>query len=355
MEKLFSAIRLIMAIIFALLLAYLLIATVSDNPGKDFRTLLLGPLSKKSSIFMVINKFIPFLFTGVAVCLLFSCGQISTACEGAFYFGAVAATVVAIIPGIPSIVHIPLCLLAGAAAGSIIVMLPTWLNVRYGVLTIVAALLVSNIFVFFGQYLITNPLRDPAAGFEASAPFAETAVMPPLFGVRRIHLGLLIGIAVVLIGWFILYRTPFGIEIRTVGSNQKFSTYSGINVAKVSVVTALLAGAFAGMGGTVEVLGNYPRFVYAGVTIHGWNGIVIAVLSKNNPKYAPIAALFLAYLSVAADSLNFGSNVPPEIINIIQPIIIMFVAAEQLLSGLEHKAIVKASRKMLENRKVEEQ
>ena len=107
----------------------------------------------------------------------------------------------------------------------------------------------------------------------------------------------------------------------------------------------------AAMGGATEILANYPRFVFTGTTNHGWNGIVIAVLCKNNPKFVPVAAFFLAYLSAAADALNAASKIPPEIINIIQPIIIIFVAATQLLSFWEHRAIVKASEKMLKEEK----
>lgn len=349
-EKRFSALRLLIAVAIALFIAFLLMCTVSENPGKDFVTLLVGPLTSKSRTISIFNKLIPLLFTGTAVCLVFSCGQITTACEGAFYFGAVAATVVAVIPGIPAFLHIPLCLLVAAIAGAVIVMIPTWFNVRYGVLTIVVALLVTNVFVFLGQYLVANPLRDPTAGFEASYPFAESAVIPTI-GIRHIHLGLIIGLVLVILGYYLLYHTPFGVEIRTVGNNQKFSQYSGINISRTAIVTSLLAGGMAAMGGATEILANYPRFVFTGTTNHGWNGIVIAVLCKNNPKFVPVAAFFLAYLSAAADALNAASKIPPEIINIIQPIIIIFVAATQLLSFWEHRAIVKASEKMLKEEK----
>ena len=351
-EKRYAALRLVLAVLIALLIAFLLICTISDNPLQDMRTLLVGPLEKKSRRISIISKMIPLLFTGTAVCLINSAGQITTACEGAFYFGAVTATAVAIIPGIPSYIHIPLCFLAGALVGAIIVMIPTWFNVRYNVLTIVVALLVTNVFVYFGQYLILHPLKDPNPNSQAdvSKLFEKSALLPNLgaFGYKRIHLGLLIGAVIVFFGYFLLYKTPFGLEIRTVGNNQRFSRYSGINTGMVAIVTALISGAIAGMGGTSEVLGLYERFMYTGTTNHGWNGIVIAVLCGNNPKYVPIGALFLAYLSTAADALNSTSKIPPEIINIIQPIIIIFVASPKLLSIWEHRAIVKASQKTLE-------
>lgn len=351
-EKRFAALRLVLAVLIALLIAFLLMSTISEDPLRDLQTLLVGPLAKKSRRISIISKLIPLLFTGTAVCLINSAGQITTACEGAFYFGAVAATAVAIIPGIPAPIHIPLCFIAGALVGAVIVMIPTWFNVRYNVLTIVAALLVTNVFVFLGQYLILHPLKDPNPNSQAdvSKLFEKSALLPNLAGIgyKRIHLGLLIGVVIVFAGYFLLYKTPFGLEIRTVGNNQRFSRYSGINVGKVAIVTALISGGIAGMGGTSEVLGLYERFMYTGTTNHGWNGIVIAVLCGNNPKFVPIAALFLAYLSTAADALNSTSKIPPEIINIIQPIIIIFVAASQLLSAWEHRAIVKASEQTLQ-------
>lgn len=346
-ETYFTFLRLFLAIAISMAVAFALICTISATPFKDFMVLIKGPLANKSRMISIINKFIPLLFTGTAVCFLNASGQISTSAEGSFYFGAVAATAVAILPGIPTAIHIPLCLLTGGIVGGFVAMVPTFLNVRYGVITIVASLLVNNVFLYFGQYLVLNPLRDPLSGFEASYKFASSALLPKLFGNNHIHLGLIIGLAVFAIGYFIMYKTPFGLSVRTVGENKNFAKYSGIKTGLIACESAFIAGILAGMGGTCEVLGNYERFVFTGITVHGWYGIVIAVLCKNNPKYVPLGALFIAYLSVAADSLNFSTSIPPEIINIIQPVIIMFVAAPMILASLEHKSIVKRSKKKL--------
>lgn len=347
LETLFSIIRTVLAVVIALAIAYLLIVTVSDNPLKDFTTLLIGPLKNSSRMITVVSKMIPLLFTGTAVCLIYSCGQINIAAEGAFFAGCVATTMVAIIPGIPGPLHILLCLLAGAAAGAIVMGIPGLLHIKYDVVTIVAALMMNYVALYGGLYIILNPLRDPAAGFEASFLFAEVTRLPRLFGDDRIHLGLLLGLLVVVGCYIILYRTPFGLSIRTVGANQKFTKYSGIPVGKTILGASLLAGAIAGIGGTAELLGNYQRFMYSGFTNHGWDGIMLAVLCRNNPRAMVPAALFLAYLNTSADALNFTSKIPPEIISVIQAIIIVFIAAERFLAGWEHKAIVSNSQKAL--------
>lgn len=345
LETVFSFVRTALAVIIALAIAYVLILTVSNNPTKDFTTLLIGPLKNTSRMISVVSKMIPLLFTGTAVCLIYSCGQINIAAEGAFFAGCVASTIIGIIPGIPPVIHIPLCLAAGALAGAIVMGIPGLLHIKYNVVTIVAALMMNYVALYGGLYIILNPLRDPAAGFEASYLFSESARLPSLLMDERIHLGLLIGLIVVGLCYVILYKTPFGQSIRTIGANQKFARYSGIPVGRTILGASLLAGAFAGLGGTVETLGNYQRFMYSGFTNHGWDGIMLAVLCRNNPKYMVLAALFLAYLNTSADALNFTSKIPPEIISVIQAIIIVFIAAERFLAGWEHRAIVSNSKK----------
>lgn len=344
-EMMFSIIRTLLAITIALVFAFFLISTVSDNLTKDFTTLLIGPLTNSSRITTIFSKMIPLLFTGVAVSLIYSAGQINIAAEGAFFAGCVASTVVALLEGIPAPIHIILCLLAGAITGAIIMVIPAIMHVRYNVVTIVSSLMMNYVALYGGLYIILNPLRDPSAGFEASFPFAESAILPRILGSDRLHIGLLIGFAVVILSSIILFNRPFGFSIRTVGANKKFANYSGIPVNKTIVLTSVLAGAIAGMGGTVETLGNYSRFVYSGFTNHGWDGIMLAVLCRNNPKAIPFAAFFLAYLKTSADVLNLTSKIPPEIISIIQAIIIIFIAAERFLAGWEHKKIVANSQK----------
>lgn len=347
-ESKFSIYRTFLAIAIALIFAFLLILTVSKNPFMDFVTLLIGPLSRSSRLITVISKMIPLLFTGVAVSFIYSAGQINIAAEGAFFAGCVASTTVSLIPGIPGPIHILLCIISGALAGAVVMGIPGILFVKYDIVTIVSSLMMNYVALYLGLYIILNPLRDPNAGFEASFLFQESAILPKLFNQSRIHMGLVLGILVVIITTVVLYYKPFGYCVRTVGHNPKFAKYSGINVDRTIIMTSIFAGMIAGMGGVTETLGNYSRFMYSGFTNHGWDGIMIAVLCRNNPKLVPIGALFISYLKTSADALNMTSNIPPEIINVIQAIVIIFIAAERFLSGLEHKSVIENTKKTLQ-------
>ena len=343
----FSILRTALALLLAMGIAILLIFLVSNNPFRDINSLLLGPLSSSNRISQMVNKWIPLLFTGTAVCLFFSVGQINLAAEGAFFAGAFTSTLVAIIGGIPPGLHFILCALAGGLAGAIVCGLPGIMYTKFNVLTVVSSLMINYVVLYLGLFIITNVVRDPAAGYEASYRFKNTARLAELIPGTNVHTGLIIGVLVVVFGYLLLYKSTFGLQIRTIGANAAFARYSGMPVAKVIVLSQLLGGFIAGLGGTTEVLGLYNRFGYTGLTNHGWDGIMLAVLARNNPKYIPLAALFLAYLRTSADVLNLTSNVPSEVINIIQAIIISFIAAERFLAGWEYRTIVKNTEKAM--------
>ncbi|MEA4875095.1 MAG: ABC transporter permease [Anaerorhabdus sp.] len=348
-EKKFSIYRILLAILISLAIALALIMLVSKNPMKDFMTLLIGPLQNKNGLTSVVSKSIPLLFTGVAICLVNKCGQINIAAEGAFFSGAVAATAIAILPGIPGPIHSILCVLLAGLVGALVMGLPGYFHVKFNAVTIVTSLMINYVALYLGLYLILNPLYDSTAGFEASYLFQSSSKLLTLFGNSRIHIGLLVGLLVVGFGWFLLFRTSFGTQVRSIGQNPNYALYSGMPVKKTIIAISAIAGSIAGIGGAFEVLGNYQRFVYTGFTNHGWDGVMLAVMCYNRPQLIPFAAIFLAYIRTSADTLNFTSSIPPEIVSIIQGVIIIFVAAERFLSNWEHKAIVSNSKKNLEN------
>ena len=340
-KKRFSVLRTTVGITIALFLAFLLIFAVSKTPWKDVLTFLIGPLTSWKRISIIFEKMTPLLFTGTAVCIMTASGQVNMAVEASFWSGAITAAAVAMIPGIPAGLHFPLCLLAAGLVGAVMSWIPGKLYTRYGIITVVSSLMINYITLYLGLYLILNTLRDPLSGFQGSYKFMTSAKLPILISGTKIHLGVILGLLVVVAGAFILNRTNFGYCIRTVGCNSLFAKYSGISVERTIVLAQALGGLLAGMGGSVEVLGLYSRLAYTGQTQHGMDGFMIAVVAKNNPRFVPIAAFFLAYIRTSADVLNRTSSMPTELVKVVQSIVIIFVAAEKLLSGWEHKVIVR--------------
>ena len=129
-----------------------------------------------------------------------------------------------------------------------------------------------------------------------------------------------------------------------IGANQSFAKYSGMKVGGTIVLSQVVGGMLAGMGGGIEVMGRFNTFLWKELPGYGWTGVTIAILAKNNPIFVPLAAFFIAYLNKGCSLMSTYCNVPSEMIDIIQAAIFLFFAAEQFLSGYRQKLVVKNTR-----------
>ena len=141
--------------------------------------------------------------------------------------------------------------------------------------------------------------------------------------------------------YLFLYRTKWGYEIRMTGLNPNFVRYSGISTAKVIILAHVVSGILAGMGGAVETIGLHQRFEWTALPGYGFDGAMIAMLAGNNPFGVVGAALFVAYLRVGADMVARLSDVPTEMVAILQALIILLVSAERFLHKYRQRWIEK--------------
>lgn len=344
-QQRFSLIKTFASVVIALIIAFLLMMLKCDRPFEALLTFITGPLTSWSRFCGMLNKLTPLLFTSSAVCMMFACGQFNLAAESAFFLGGVMSTVISVLPGIPAGVHFILVALFSMVIGAVVCFIPAIMHVRFKAVMFVAALMLNYVVRYLVTYLMTNPLRDPTAGFEATRKIAESAKLPALLtgAATKVHIGLIIGLAVVVFTFYLIYKTPFGQNLRTVGSNRNFALFSGIPVGGTIIATCLIGGAMCGLGGAVEVCGIYRRLNWEASPGFGWDGVMIAMIAHNNPKFIPFAALFLAYVRTSSEVLSMSFSIPTEIVSIIQAIVISFIAASAFLQGWEHKTIIKNS------------
>lgn len=340
-EKKYKFIRTVVAILIALIISFILIAVTSSNPVKALRIFMTGPLTSINRMGFVVEKAIPLLFTGTAICIMYKCGQINVSIESGFFFGGVIAAWVAVTKGIPEIVHPVLAIIAGGVAGAFIAGIVAIWHTKFKAMTLVTSLMLNYVFLNIGQYIINYIIWDPYIGYQASYLYEESSKLSKLFSKTGIHSGLFLAIAVVIFGYVLIFRTKFGYSIRMIGKNENFAKYSGIKTSFYIVACQLIGGFIAGAGGAVEQLGMYKRFTYGGLSGHGFDGVTIAVISGLDPRLVPIASLFLGYIRTGAEVMSRQTDVPTEIVAIVQAIVIVFVAAERFLTKYKEKEIVK--------------
>lgn len=199
----------------------------------------------------------PYLFTGVAVALGFKAGLFNIGAEGQVLVGGIAAAWAGwTFTGLSPWIHVPLAMLTGAVAGALWGFVPGWLKVKTGAHEVITTIMMNYIAYYLIYYLISAPFRDPNEVVPKTRWILDSAHLYRFFpDPIRFHVGFFIAIAVAFIVWFILFKTTWGYEIRSVGLNPNASRYAGMNITKVTVAAMSLSGAIAGMAGANEILG----------------------------------------------------------------------------------------------------
>jgi simple sugar transport system permease protein len=340
-DKKFELLRTAAAIAVALLIGFIVTCIVSESPFEAFGYFLRGPFTTTRRFAAFLEAAIPLTFTGLSLSLVFSAGQFNLGADGQFFIGAVAATAAGIYLDLPPVIHTLVCLLAGIAAGAIGGFIPGLLKAKWNASELVASLMLNYIFLKLGMYLVTYHMRDQSVGALVSRPLKNTCWLPQLIPNTRIHAGVFVLLLAVVFCYYYLYRSGRGYEVRMTGQNIEFARYSGIPVLSVILSVQVLAGAVAGLGGAVEMLGIYRRFQWLASPGYGFDGVIVAILAKNKPTLVPATALFLAYLRVGADVMAMYSDVSAEMVAIIQAVIILLVTAEAFLSTYRHRMLLK--------------
>ena len=338
-------VRIVTAVAIAYAVALITLFVISDDPVYIIQQFVLGPFSSPRRIGSIINLAIPFTFTGLCMCFMYAVNKFNLSGEGIFMISGCVISMVALKLGnsLPAPIAIAVLFVVGAGVGAIISGIPAIMEAKFKANIVVASLMLNNILVFLAIYLLKYHMRDNTIGFLGSLPLPEMIKFPSIFGKMRIQAGLFVAIIAVILVALLFYKMVFGYKMRVVGNNPQFARASGINMMGTIIGAQLVGGAIAGLGGTVEILGNYDRFQWTASTQHGFDGLMVAVLARRNPILVPVAALLLAYIRIGADVVNSKGDIPIEFITIIQGIVILMVAADEFMGGFKKKLIYKAA------------
>lgn len=309
--------------------------------NKAYQALLFGPISRPNRWAIWIQDSFTLIMLGLSVAIVFRAEQFSLGAEGQLYLGALVSGVIALnMTNLTPVVAIPLALAGAAGIGFLYGLLPGALKAYLGANELVSTLMLNAIALKFFDLVLSNQLKPPEAGFNASAMFPTNAVLPQFVGGTQVTLAVFLVVGAVLFIWYLLNRTPLGYEIRMVGANLKFAAYGGINTKRTIMLSMAISGAVAGLAGGHLSMGIFRQLVQNMGSGLAFEGVVVALLARNNPLVIPFAGLLYAYLRAGAQFMERDANVSFEIVRIIQAIIILLITAEGLLafSGARKKA-----------------
>jgi len=347
---LFNILRGLAAILLALAVAPVFIFISSDEPLTALKYLLLGPVVSfkatgnvfnTTSFLTILAAMIPTIFSFLAVCVMFSANPFNLGGEGAIMLGGFVGALLGIYLKMNTGLHQVVCVVGGALAGGLIMLIPAILKVKLGASEMVTSLMMNYVVMFVILHFLNLSFADRSKGATQTFPFQETAKIPEIIANgTKLTWGFVVALIFVVIIALFLYRTKWGYAIRMIGINQSFAQYSGMQVGTVIVLSQVIGGMLSGTGGSIEVLGRFSTFLWRELPGYGWLGITIAILAKNNPIFVPFAAFFIAYLNKGCNLMATYSDVPSEMIDIIQAAIFLFFAAEQFLAKYRQRIVV---------------
>ncbi len=326
------------AVPFALLIGAVLLLFFKVNPLEAYQSLFLGAFGDKTGITQTLVKATPLLLVGLGVAIAFRGGVINIGGEGQVIVGALAATAFSIaLRLLPGWILIPSTILVGTLAGAAWGAIPGSLKAWLGVNEILSTVMMNAIALQLSNYLLRGPMIDPAE-IEAGTRIAQSALLPKAVWLAKLvpktllHSGAIIAVVLAIVVYIFLWRTSIGYRIRAVGLNPHASRYAGIPVKLYQMLALTLGGAFAGMAGSIEVIGVQHRMMEGLSSGYGFAGIVAALFGKLHPLGAIPAAIFFGGLMEGGNKMQRAMQVPSALIDTILGLIVLFVVSAEIWS-----------------------
>lgn len=329
----------VLAVITAIIVGGVVIWSAGGNPFAAYAGMAEGAFGSAKAWSETLIWATPYIFAGLAVALAFKGGLFNIGAEGQLTLGAVAAALVGyglpslLKTNIPTYIHLPLTVLAGMAAGGIWAGIPGWLKARFGGHEVINTIMMNYIALNLTSFLLNGPMKDPSPNnvLARTPQVAESARFTPIFSGLRLHWGFVLALLIALLVWWLLWKTPLGFEIRMTGTNPSAARYAGVNVGRTIILTMIFSGMLAGLAGAIEVTALNYRHELGFSSGYGFDSIAIALLGKSHPAGVIIASILFGAMRNGATRMQFLTQIPVDVISVIQALILLFVAADAIV------------------------
>jgi simple sugar transport system permease protein len=329
----------LLAVLVAVVLSGLLILAVGKNPVEANWALLRGMFGSGDRVAASLGRATPFIGGGLAVALAFRAGLFNIGVEGQILVGATTAAWVgtfSFLADVPGPLLIPIVLVAGIVGGGLWGAIPGVLKARTGAHEVIVTIMLNSVAVLYVRWLVSSQdpvvLRDTAASTPRTAPLPDSGRLPSLVdSVPPLHVGFLILVVTCGLVWFVVARTTFGFEVKTVGTNPSAARYAGMGVNRTIVVVMALSGALAGLAGAAEVSGTTGFLSPGTFAAIGFDSIAIALLARANPFAIILTASLWGSMLSGAGLMQQEAGLSIDSVRIFQALVLLLVAADVIV------------------------
>lgn len=337
----------VISVILGLLLGALLMFAFGYDPILGYEWMLDASLGTTRGMGETLRQATPLIFTALGFSVAKSAGFFNIGLSGQALSGWVASVWFALaFPDMPRMLMLPLAVLIGAAAGAVAAAIPGFLRAFFGTSEVIVTIMMNYILLYLSTFMLQNVMPESMRNnLDASKPIAENATLrlpwlTEFFGGSRVNSGLFLALSMLVLVWFLMKKTTLGYEIRSVGLNPYASEYAGMSSRRTIVMSMVISGGLAGLGGVVEGLGTYQNFfVQTGSLSIGFDGMAVSLLGSGTSIGILLSALLFSILKIGGLGMQTGANIPFEIVNVSIALIIFFVGISYIVRVVIDKVL----------------
>lgn len=332
----------VLSVILGLVIGAIIMAAFGFNPVIGYQSMLNASLGNLRSIGETLRQATPLIFTALGFSIANSAGFFNIGLSGQALCGWLASVSLALVfPDLPKIILLPLCIIAGALAGALAAAVPGVLRAYFGTSEVIVTIMMNYIVLYLSTFILQGVMPESfRSSLDSSNRITENASLSMdslsrFFGGSRVNAGLFLALFGLVVVWFIMKKTTLGYEIRAVGLNPNASEYAGMSSKRTIILSMVLSGTFAGLGGVVEGLGTYQNFFVQTESLSiGFDGLAVSLLGAGSSIGILLAALLFSVLQIGGLGMQTGAGVPFEIVNVVIALIIFFVAISYIMRVL---------------------
>jgi len=318
----------LLAVLVALLVSAVVVVAAGGDPVAAFLALAGGAFGSLDGVSETLVKACPLLLTGLAVAVAFRAGVWNIGAEGQLLMGALAMAVLGSrLGGVPAWLGLPVALLGAAVAGALWAGIAGALRLHRDVNEVISTIMLNFIALSLVSYLVQGPLMEAGGRYPQTDAVVDALWMPRFVSPYRVHLGLVIALALAAGVSVLFYRTRAGYEMRAAGLNAAAARLAGIAVDRRILLALLLSGALAALGGAIEVSAVTRRLYERFSPGWGFTGIAVGLLGRLSPGGIVVAALFFGALDAGSGAMQRVAGVSSVLVSVIQGAVIFFLVA----------------------------
>ncbi|MGB9785408.1 MAG: ABC transporter permease [Fervidicoccaceae archaeon] len=323
-DKLYVSLYYLLAIAAAFAIAGVILFVLHQDVLLGYKTILTTSFSSLPNFALTIFKFTPIYLMGLGFSIPLATRKYNVGIEGQFLLGAIGAAAVGItLSWLPGYVLLPALLIAAMLMGALWASVPAILLYFFNVNEIISTILLNFISFYIVDMVALGPWRDVTAGHPMTIPISSSAHLPILGA--QINVGSLFTIALAALGFFAIYKSVFGYELRATGANPIASFKFGIKTSYLAPLSLVLGGAVAGLAGGLEVSGLYFRLVEGMQSNYANLAIIVSLMARGNPVFLLLSSFFFSVIEIGSNAMQRTMGTPYEIALITESLMILFV------------------------------